>query len=299
MFAALLRRPRAQVSRVRSSLALSLAMGGVQIVPVGAPLRAQGVVLEIRPRVGDTLHLRLDQQTELTGRRQLGRGETGKTTITTTMRIFSRAIVEKSAPTATIVRAVTDSVRLTTTDEDARIASGDTERLLEGRSMQLRIAPNGTVSVVDSATDAPRELASIVALMPGALPSGPVQVGFTWGREMPLPGGSKVAQGGPVSGWLHAKFRLDSLGRRGTLAFISMRGEMAADPDAAGAAVGTSVIERGVVSGTMVVDRRRGWLTESRFSIVVHSLVRVPGSEDTVMRVETRVTQRMKTVDRR
>lgn len=298
MFAALLRRPYAQVSRVRARLALSLAVGGVQIVAVGVPLRAQAVVLEIRPKVGDTLHLRLDQQTELTGRRRLGRGETGRTTITTTMRIFSRAIVEKSAPTATIVRAVTDSVRLTTTDEDARIASGDTERLLEGRSMQLRIAPNGTVSVVDSATDAPRELASIVALMPGALPSGPVQVGFTWGREMPLPGGSKVAPGTPASGWLHAKFRLDSLGRRG-LAFISMRGEMAADPDAAGAVVGTSVIEEGVVSGTMVVDRRRGWLTESRFSIVVHSLVRLPGSGDTVMRVETRVTQRMKTVDRR
>jgi hypothetical protein len=165
--------------------------------------------------------------------------------------------------------------------------------------MQLRIAPNGTVSVVDSASDAPRELASIIALMPGALPSGPVQVGFTWGREMALPGGSKVAPGTPASGWLHAKFRLDSLARRGTLAFISMRGEMAADPDAAGAVAGTSVIEEGVVNGTMVVDRRRGWLTESRFSIVVHSLVHLPGSEDTVMRVETRVTQRMKTVDRR
>ena len=299
MFAVVLRRFPVRASRARAPLVFSLAVAGSPAAPLGLALGAQAVVLEIRPRVGDTLHLRLDQETELTGRRNLGRGESSKTTITTTMRIFSRAIVERSAPTATIVRAVTDSVRLTTTDDDARSASGDTERLLEGRSMQLRIAPNGMVSVVDSTYEAPRELANVVALMPGALPTGPVQVGYTWGREMPLPGGSKMAPGGPASGWLHAKFRLDSLGRRGALAFISMRGEMTADPDAAGNAIGGSVIEKGVVNGTMVVDRRRGWLTESRFAIVVHSLVRVPGSNDTVMRVETRVTQRMKTVDRR
>ena len=289
--------PRAR--RVRGRFLLSLAVASTQGAAFAAAARAQGVVLEIRPRVGDTLHLRLDQQTELTGKRRGAGGETGSTTVITTMRIFSRAIIEKSVPTATIVRAVTDSVRLTTTDETARSASGDTERRLAGRSMQLRIAPNGTVSVVDSASDAPRELTNVVALMPGALPTGPVEVGYTWAREMPLPGGSKVVPGGAASGWLHAKFRLDSLGRRGALAFISMRGEMAADPDAAGAVVGASVIEKGVVNGTMVVDRRRGWLTESRFSIVVHSLVRLPGSGDTVMRVETRVTQRMKTVDRR
>jgi hypothetical protein len=288
-------RRRLRLRSSRAPLVLSLALGAAP----GTSLGAQAVVLEIRPRVGDTLRLRLDQQTELTGKRRLSGGEMGTTTIVTTLRIFSRAIVERSAPKETIVRAITDSVRLTTTDESARGASGDVERLLEGRSMQLRIARNGTVALVDSAAAEASELANVVSLMPGALPSGPVPVGYMWTREMPLPGGSKIGPGGGASGWLHARLRLDSLSRGGGLAYISMRGEMAADPDAARAKLGTSVIENGDVNGTMVVDRQRGWLAESRFSIVVHSIVQLPGSSDTVMRVETRVTQRMKTAERR
>jgi hypothetical protein len=49
----------------------------------------------------------------------------------------------------------------------------------------------------------------------------------------------------------------------------------------------------------MLVDRARGWLTESQFTIVAHSVLRVPGSDDTVLRFETRVTQRMKTIEKR
>src|SRR5947199_6397859 len=79
---------------------------------------AQSVLLQIRPRVGDTLHLRLDQQTELTGTRTLD-GNESVTTLTTTMRGYSRAIIERSGPSATYIRAVTDSVRLTSTDERA------------------------------------------------------------------------------------------------------------------------------------------------------------------------------------
>jgi hypothetical protein len=59
------------------------------------------------------------------------------------------------------------------------------------------------------------------------------------------------------------------------------------------------VLETGTVSGTMLVDRVRGWLTESQFTIIAHSIVHVPGTEDTVMRFDTRVTQHMKTVEKR
>ena len=54
--------------------------------------RAQTVLLQIRPRVGDTLHLRLDQQTELTGTRRPGSrlGDDGDDDDG----VFSRAIVE-------------------------------------------------------------------------------------------------------------------------------------------------------------------------------------------------------------
>jgi len=274
---------------------LIAAMLGVARTAAG-----QGVLLEIRPHVGDTLHLRLDQQTELSGSRGPG-GETTTSVITTTMRIFSRAIVEKSAASGTFVRAVTDSVRLTTTDPRALGLTDEAQKRLEGRSVQLRISPDGTIALAEAPPSGPSQLSDLVSLMPASFPRGPVDVGYSWGREMPLPGADKLSPGGAAPSWLHAKFRLDSLSRRGTVAYVSMRGEMAADPDArsAGGAAQSPVLEKGVVSGWMVVDRRRGWLTESQFSIVMLSVVQLPGGSDTIMRFETRVTQRMKTVDRR
>jgi len=284
-------------SRLRRS---QLALGIVMLVLRTMAAGAQGVLLQIRPRVGDTLHLRLDQQTELTGTRQLGGSET-VTTMTATMHVFSRAIVEKSAPTATYVRAVTDSIRLTTTDARARALEDAARESLEGKAMVLRIAPDGTVSLADSsAASVSRDVAEAVSLLPAAFPRGPVQVGYSWSRDMPLPGAGHITAGAPSpSGWLHTKFRLDSLSKHGTIAYVSMRGEMTPDPDALRSEAGVPVLDNGVVSGTMLVDRARGWLTESQFTIVAHSTIRLPGSDDIVMRFETRVTQHMKTVERR
>ena len=274
---------------------MSLVLGVIICLTRTGALFAQSVLLQIRPRVGDTLHLRLDQQTELTGTRS---GSSSPVTMTTTMRVFSRAIVERSAPTATIVRAVTDSVRLTTSDERARSMEDAARQSFEGREMTLRISPDGTVSLADSDAGVSRDVAEAMSLMPAAFPRSPVEVGYSWSRDMPLPGGGRVAPGGAsASGWLHTKFRLDSLSRGGKIAYVSVRGEMSPDPDKSGG-VGT-VLQGGSVTGTMLVDRARGWLKESQFSVVAHSVVRVPGTEDTVMRFETRVTQRMKTVEKR
>ena len=65
---------------------------------VAAPrLGAQTVALQIRPRVGDTLRMRLDQQTEMTGVKRTTNGEATAMVIAT-MTMFSRAIIEASAP---------------------------------------------------------------------------------------------------------------------------------------------------------------------------------------------------------
>jgi len=258
---------------------------------------AQAVVLQIRPRVGDTLHLRLDQQTELTGVRRPGSAST--TTMTTTMRVYSRAIVERSVPTATYVKAVTDSIQLSSNDQRAFNLENEARKSLEGRVMTLRISPDGTVSLADTTDDVGRDVAETMSLMPAAFPRGPIEVGYTWTREMPVPAGGRAAPGGGTSAWLHTRFRLDSLSRHGAIAYVSMRGEMNPDPNPGLVQGAGPVLERGTVSGTMLVDRARGWLTESQFTIVAHSVVRVPGSDDTVMRFETRVTQRMKTIEKR
>jgi len=273
-----------------------LLLGVVMCMTSTAVAMAQSVLLQIRPRVGDTLHLRLDQQTELTSTRALG-GAGPVTTVTTTMRVYSRAIIERSAPSATYVRAVTDSVRLTSTDERA-LNLDDARRALEGRAMTLWISPDGTVSLADTTDDGAHEGADAVSLMPAALPRGPVEVGYTWSRDMPLPAGGRIG-GGASNGWLHTRFRLDSLSQKGTFAYVSMRGEMNPERNPGASNGAGPELEHGSVSGTMRFDRARGWLTESQFTIIAHSIVHVPGSDNTVMRFETRVTQHMRTVERR
>ena len=281
------------VPRRRASWLVGIVICLTRVADAGA----QAVVLQIRPRVGDTLHLRLDQQTELTGVRRPGSATI--TTMTTTMRVYSRAIVEKSVPSATYVKAVTDSIQLSSNDQRAFNLENEARKSLEGRVMTLRISPDGTVSLADTTDDVGRDVAETMSLMPAAFPRGPIEVGYTWTREMPVPAGGRVAPGGGASAWLHTRFRLDSLSRHGAIAYVSMRGEMNPDPDPGFVQGAGPVLEKGTVSGTMLVDRVRGWLTESQFTIVAHSVVRVPGSDDTVMRFETRVTQRMKTIEKR
>jgi len=53
------------------------------------------------------------------------------------------------------------------------------------------------------------------------------------------------------------------------------------------------------MSGEMQVDRRRGWMTDSRFSLVVMSLVAPAGNAAAApMRFLTKVTQRLRTMDK-
>ena len=63
---------------------------------------------------------------------------------------------------------------------------------------------------------------------------------------------------------------------------------------------GAPTVEKGTVSGTMLVDRQRGWLTDSRFSIMVTSALTPPSVTGiAAMRTRVRITQHMRTVDKR
>jgi hypothetical protein len=50
----------------------------------------------------------------------------------------------------------------------------------------------------------------------------------------------------------------------------------------------------GSLSGTIEIDRRLGWITDSRSSIIVNSTIASPnrdGESDRAMRVRTKITQ--------
>jgi hypothetical protein len=50
----------------------------------------------------------------------------------------------------------------------------------------------------------------------------------------------------------------------------------------------------------MRVDRARGWMTESRFTVLIRSFVTpAPSSGMAPMRFVTKVTQRLRTMDKR
>ena len=252
---------------------------------IGTELAAQSVLLELRPREGDTLRMRLDQTTETVASRK----GSAPMQVTTALRMFSRAIVEGKSPTATLIFAITDSVELTSSDAHARRIVEDAERQLTGRQMRLRLAPNGTVSLADPARDIPREVNELVSVMPASFPSEPVAVGDTWMREMPIPPGVRL--GVPVGGVVRSTFRLDSLSRDGRFAFVSMRGTM--HPIVVGALEQAAI--GGSVDGNMVVDRRRGWLSETRFLIQMRTKVESRGGRVTEpMQFRTTITQRMR-----
>jgi len=255
---------------------------------------AQTIVLQIKPRLGDTLRMRLDQESEMSGVRKTTTGESGAMVLTT-MKMFSRAIIEGASEKGTVVLAVTDSVHLTTSDDHSRGAASTAEAQMRGQKARFRVSPDGTVGTVDDG-DANREVSQVVSLMPATFPRGPIKVGESWIREMPVPAGLQL--GAQLSGKLHVTFRLDSISHGGDWAFVSMRGEM--QPATGPGATSGTVLERGEVNGTMLVDKKRGWLTESWFNIIVNTMQSfAPTTGVLSMRLQTRITQHMHTFDHR
>lgn len=270
----------------------SLLAGATLLIPPAAAARAQSVRLQLSPREGDTLRVRMEQESELVGIRKTANGET-QTTVSTLLQVFSHAIVEGTTPTGAVVLTVTDSALLSTTDPSLGAARGKPIRIPVHREVRMRVAPSGTMELADSDPDR-HEDSELASLMPAAFPTGRVRVGDRWTREMALPS----VLGNAPAGVLRATFRFDSLGRGGSLAYVSMKGEVRKGGES-DSGPGSPRLDGGRVEGMMVLDRKRGWLSESRFSIEAGTTLSSPGSLGSApMHFRMRVTQRVKTLDR-
>jgi hypothetical protein len=250
------------------------------------------VMLQLRPHVGDTLQISLEQQTEVTamtpGSILPAKG------VTTSVSIHSRSIVRAVQQTTTTVLAVVDSALLVSTDVHAAAMNAETQRALTGQRLLLQLGVDGAV---ESARDSrgvalPASALAAMSAMPAVFPKHAVSVGESWSREMVLPAGGPAGSGGGARA--KAMFHLDSLRRGGTMAYVSMLGEIVAD-SASG-----DVDMNGSISGAMQLDRVRGWMTDSRFLVIIHSAIMPPpGMGFAPMRFVTRVTQRLRTMDKR
>jgi hypothetical protein len=136
------------------------------------------------------------------------------------------------------------------------------------------------------------ELRHIFGEMPAVLSRAPVAVGEKWTREMQLPLSTEPGAVGSI----RATFQLDSLGRNGDIAYISMRGTLARINTAGSAPAGPGYGTTGQLSGTIKIDRRLGWITDSKSSIIVRSTIATGPAkkgepEPAPMQVRTKITQ--------
>jgi hypothetical protein len=270
------------------------------LLTAASPLSAQRgrlVTLRIHPRAGDTLYTRFEQEVEMTGTTRLGAVDT-TVTMRSSMLMLSHVLVQTSDERGATVTTITDSVSLASLGMHAMVPPESERRAMQGTRVRLRIAPDGSASVLESSGELAHEMRSVIPGMPSTLPDRPVAVGATWRKEMPIPVAGQ-ASGAPAA-MLRATYRLDSLSTDGSIAFISMRGTLTRDSTAHQLSHGLRITSTGTITGAMRVDRRRGWWADSHSTIELRSILTPATDSDTPpTRVQTKITQRMWTGGKR
>jgi hypothetical protein len=292
------------------------AQGGRPVGTKASIARGEAVWLIVRPRVGDTLHLQMDQTIEMSGRRSdaptrtappmIERKRSGSTpkgpdygprrerarTQVTKLQLFAHSLVESSTLAVTTLLATTDSMAMSA---GTALEPGKPQRVplpAEGRQVLVRVTPDGAMQVNDPPPGA-MELGATLASMPGMLPDRPVAVGDRWERDIILP--SVAVSGFRADGLVRARFRLDSLARGGRDAWISMVGTLERDGAAREMPAGTRMITAGTMTGVMLVDRQRAWIVDAYTTIEVHSEVAPgPAGPAAPMLLDMRILQRMR-----
>ena len=231
--------------------------------------------------------MHLSQTVEMTGTTPGVRRDTSS--MTTSIEVFTRAIAEQYTSSGTLMQTITDSVAMT--PASAASLADLKRRAMQSKPVWLRVSADGGMEMVDDG-DPNSELRHIFGEMPAVLTRSPVAIGEKWTREMQIPLSSEPGAVGSV----RATFRLDSLGRNGDIAYISMRGTMSRINTPGAAPAGPGYGTSGQLSGTIQIDRRLGWITDSKSSIIVRSTIEsTPNSRGdptaAPMQVRTKITQ--------
>jgi hypothetical protein len=252
----------------------------VALAAVVTPLRAQKVRLRIQPHVGDTLRMKMEQHIEMCD--DTVNGQTGSS-MSAVMRIYTRAIAEHKDATSTAMRSITDSVTITPASAASFPMFAQTKQALEGRTVRLRVEQDGGIAV---------EGTGLAQHLPAVLPDKPVERGEVWTRDLSVP----VSATHGSTGLVRVTFRFDSLAPDETIAYISMHGTFSHDhPNAKGDDPRDET--SGTIEGTMQIDRRLEWMTDSRTTITLLSTVRKPPAPP--VRVHMKITQAMRAMPRR
>jgi len=252
------------------------------------------VVLQLRPRPGDLLRLRLDQTIEM-GVSERGSGEDTTATDVTSLVMLARLSVESADLNGATVMAVADSVRI----ESSGSYQSDVLRqakLLQGQRFRFRVAPDGSTTVAGADAWAGPAVGSLLSQLPATLPAEPIAPGTIWNRSVDIP--LAAAPDGKANATLTATFRFDSLSRSGEFAYLSMKGRLVRSgpmqKPATGGVTEGFVQTSGNVTATLMLDRRRGWIADARTVIALRSLVTGRGKDSPPLRVRMKITQWMR-----
>ena len=237
------------------------------------------VSLVLRPYPGDMIRQRVEHDVDEQGTISMPGGDSTVRVSTRTM-VVLRSKVDAVDSVGAIITSQVESVTVHATggkeeSRKARIASG---LALQGRTLRMKLSPDGELIVLDDASVQTAAtiatLAALVDRVPAALPALPVREHEKWTRHM-------VLAGAPGDG-IDAEFTLDSLTRYGDFAWLSVKGVMRDVAVDAGASV----------VGWILLDRRRGWITRSRMVLTMRAVTNGQSSMPPmrfVMRVEQRV----------
>ncbi len=281
--------------------------------PATRAAAAEGVQLLVRPRVGDTLFLNVEQTVEVSGRPVDGApssaspelpGKRGATpapvygprvdranTRITKVQLFAHSVVESSDLASTTLLASTDSLSMWVGNAGVAPRPMSMPIDADSRQVRIRVTPDGSMRVTDQ--PASLSLGATLASMPGLLPTGNIRVGAEWQREMSLPGLPLGAY--RADGVVQARLRLDSLTGGGRQAWISVAGVLRRDGAMRELPAGTRVITAGTMRGTMVVDRQRAWITDARTVMDVQSEVAPgPAGAGKPMLLDIRIVQQIR-----
>ena len=263
-------------------VALMLMPGGW-----GEFAQSSSVLLQVRPGAGDTIKVRLDQTVEMTG----PAGVDGKPLVESgTLVLLATLAVESVDDDGATIVSVTDSLRVNSPPNSASSAVLAWAAIAANRAVRFRVAPNGA-AYVPTGRGRTTPSAPVASHMPATLPSRAITPGTSWNSVLQVPLASSVDPKGTAT--LVATFTFDSLSRSGELAFLSLRGRLTkAEPESASPADARNIVETsGTVVGSVMLDRRRGWITDARTTFSLLSLVSHADPAKPAVRVKMTISQ--------
>lgn len=270
------------MSRTASSIAavlLGITAAMLSVTPAGAQQR---VILRIKPPVGDTLKMELEQHFDVTTENAAGK-QSGS--MSGTMWLWTHAVALRRVGNATDLLSVTDSVTVLPPSAALLPVVRDAKRALEGRTVRLRIAEDGEMTVSGGGHGGV-VTSGVGADMQGVLPTAAVTVGDSWTRDIMVPLSATERETAKV----HTTLKLDSLSRDGGVAYLSLRGDVTHDHAQHSAVMHGRVT--GTLAGTIAIDRRLGWITSSHTVLSIMSVMKSDGKPP--MQLRMRVTQSLR-----